>query len=102
MAKIIWTIPALERLNAIADYIARDKADAANRLVQRIFARTDSLEWLPEMGRRVPEMRGSKYREMVVPPCRIIYRIEGEVVKIVTVIRGEQHSKPEDVIKADL
>jgi|SRR5665213_51925 len=102
MAEIIWTIPALNGLNAIADYIARDKPDAANRLVQRIFARVDLLEWSPEMGRRVPEMRGSSYREVVMPPCRIIYRIEGEVVKIVTVIRGEQNLKPEDVRKADL
>jgi toxin ParE1/3/4 len=74
----MWPIPALDRLNAIADYIAKDKADAANRLVQRIFARIDLLEWSPEMGRRIPEMRESGYREIIVPPCRIIYRFEGE------------------------
>ena len=37
MAQIIWTEPALSDLDAIADYIALDKPEAARRLVQRVF-----------------------------------------------------------------
>ncbi|MBC8095624.1 MAG: type II toxin-antitoxin system RelE/ParE family toxin [Akkermansiaceae bacterium] len=102
MAEVIWTVPALDRLNVIADYIARDNADAANRLVSGVFGRVDLLERFPAMGRSVPEMRGSEYREIVVRPCRVIYRIEGGTVRIITVIRGEQNLTAEDVIKADL
>ena len=102
MAKIIWTEPALERLDAIADYIAKDKPDAADRLVRRIFERVDLLEQFPEIGRRVPEMRQSPYRELVVSPCRIVYRIEGDAVMIIFVIRGEQELRPQEIIKTDL
>ena len=37
MAEVIWAEPALNDLDAIADYIALDNPDAARRLVQKIF-----------------------------------------------------------------
>jgi len=102
MAKIKWTEPAIDRLNAIADRVAEENADAANRLVGRIFKSVDLLERFPELGRRVPEMWDSGYREMIVSPCRIIYRIEDEVVVVIFVMRGEQQLKPQDIISSDL
>jgi len=35
MAQIIWTEPALSDLDEIAEYIALDKPNAANRLVEK-------------------------------------------------------------------
>ena len=102
MAKIIWTEPALGYLNAIADYIAKNNPDAANRLVRRMFESVDLLGQFPELGRRVPEMRKSGYREMIVSPCRIIYRVEGETVVVIFVMRGERELKPQEIIDADL
>ena len=102
MAKIIWTEPALDRLDAIADYIAGDNADAANRLVRRVFDRVDLLEHFPELGRRLPEMRHSPYREVIVPPCRVIYRAEADAVIVIFVLRGEQLLTPQAVLHADL
>ncbi len=90
MAKIIWTEPALSDLEAIAEYIALDKPDAANQLVQKIFSTTDRFERFPESGRRPPELKKSKYRELIVNPCRIFYRVEGDTVFIVYVMRGER------------
>ncbi len=90
MAEIIWTEPALSDLEAIADYIALDKPDAASRLVQKIFSTTDRLERFPESGRRPLELKKSKYRELIVNPCRIFYRLEGDKVFIVYVMRGER------------
>jgi toxin ParE1/3/4 len=101
MAEIKWTQPALERLNEIADYIARDNSDAANRLVGRIFKAVELLRQFPELGRRVPEMRNAGYREVIVPPCRIIYRFEGEVVIVVFVMRGEQQLEPQVITGLD-
>ena len=43
MAQIIWTEPALFDLNEIAEYIALDKADAARRLVNRVFESVGQL-----------------------------------------------------------
>ncbi|HKJ69244.1 MAG TPA: type II toxin-antitoxin system RelE/ParE family toxin [bacterium] len=41
MAKIIWTEPALEDVNRIADYSALVNLQAADTLVTKIFQRVD-------------------------------------------------------------
>lgn len=88
--RLIWTLPALEDLDEIADYIALDDADAARRLIERIFAHVEQLVDHPELGRRPPELRGGRYREIVEPPCRIFYRFDVRTIFIVHVIRGER------------
>ena len=90
MAQVIWTEPALSDLNAIAEYIALDKTSAAVRLVQKVFSSTDRLEQFPESGRKPPEFKKSRYLEIIVNPCRIFYRIEGNKVYILYVMRSER------------
>jgi toxin ParE1/3/4 len=93
MAQIIWTEPALLDLNEIAEYIALDKPDAASHLVQTVFSKTERLEEFPESGRRPPELKKSRsrYRELIVGPCRIFYRIEKNKVYILYVMRSERN-----------
>lgn len=90
MAQIIWTEPALLDLNEIAEYIALDKPGAAIRLVQKVFSSTDRLEQFPESGRIPPELKKSRYLEIVVNPCRIFYRIEHNKIYILYVMRSER------------
>lgn len=90
MAKIIWADPAIQDLDSIADYIALDKPDAARRLVRRVLDAVRKLRRFPRMGSIPAELRGLPYRQLVVPPCRIFYRIEEKVIYIVHVLRGEQ------------
>ncbi|HVX85168.1 MAG TPA: type II toxin-antitoxin system RelE/ParE family toxin [Phycisphaerae bacterium] len=87
---VVWSDPALADLDAIADYIALDHAEAAAKLVRQVFAETDRLARFPSCGRKVPELRGLPYRELIVRPCRVVYRIEAEIAYIVLVIRSEQ------------
>jgi plasmid stabilization system protein ParE len=93
MAQIIWTEPALEDLNALAEYIALDKPEPASALVQRVFAHIELLAKHPELGSAVPELRPNhRYRQIVEPPCRIFYRHDKKVRKlyILGVMRGEK------------
>jgi len=90
MARIIWADPAVQDLDAIADYIALDKPQAAQRLVQQVLAAVERLQKFPRMGSLPAELRGLPYRQLIVPPCRIFYRIEKKVIYIVHVLRGEQ------------
>lgn len=90
MAQVIWTEPALNDLDAIADYIAVENPLAAAALVQRVFAHMEQLEAHPESGPRVPELKRSRYRQIVEPPCRVFYRFDGEKVFILFVMRSEQ------------
>ncbi|PCI66824.1 MAG: plasmid stabilization protein [Piscirickettsiaceae bacterium] len=90
MAQVIWTEPALQDLNKIAEYIALDNVSAAKNLVQNIFSSTDRLEEFPKTGRNVPELQDSRYLELIVNPCRIFYRIEKNKIYIVYVMRSER------------
>jgi toxin ParE1/3/4 len=90
MAQVIWTEPALSDLDAIAEYIALDKPSAAVNLVQKVFSSTDRLEQFPESGRKPPEFKKSRYLEVIVNPCRIFYRIEGDKVYILYIMRSER------------
>lgn len=90
MAQIIWTEPALLDLNEIAEYIALDKPSAASQLVQKIFSKTERLETFPQSGREPPELKESRYREIIVDPCRVFYRADQEKVYILYVMRSER------------
>jgi toxin ParE1/3/4 len=90
MVELIWTEPALQDLDIIADYIALDKPDAARKLVARVFEKVESLKRFPRLGSSPPELPGMPYRQLVIPPCRIFYRIEEKRVLILHVMRGEQ------------
>ncbi len=89
MAQLIWTEPALSDLDAIADYIALDKPDAAKAFVQRVFSHIEQLQEHPESGSIVRELPNSPYRQIVEPPCRVFYRFDGTKVFVLHVMRGE-------------
>jgi plasmid stabilization system protein ParE len=105
MAELIWTEPALQDLDAIADYIALDNPLAARRLVQRIFHRVQQVEAYPQSGSHPAELRRStrRYRQLVEPPCRVIYRYDHstEKVFVLHVMRGEMRLRKSRLIKRD-
>ncbi len=90
MAQVIWTEPALQDLNEITEYIALDKVSAAKKLIQQIFSSTERLEKFPKSGRKIPELQGSRYLEIIVNPCRIFYRVEKNKIYILYVMRSER------------
>ena len=92
MAEVVLTEPALADLEAIADYIALDNPAAARSLVRNVFAQVDQLETHPDSGSFPGELTGQRYRQIIEPPCRVIYRhAEGEgIVFILHVRRSEQ------------
>ena len=90
MARLIWTEPALLDLDEIAEYIALDDSVAASRYVQKVFDRVERLQAHPKSGKRPPELARTPYREVVVAPCRIFYRIERDAVYILYVMRSER------------
>lgn len=91
MAQIVWTEPALTDLEEIAEFIALDKPSAASGLVSDIFTKVGQLAEFPDSGRKPPELpRQSRYRELLVGPCRIFYRLDSSEVYILYVMRSER------------
>lgn len=90
MAKIVWTESAISDVNDIAEYIALDNVSAAKKLVQKIFGRVELLADSPNSGRKPPELGESRYREVIVGPCRIFYRNSNSEVIVLYVMRAER------------
>ena len=91
MAQIVWTEPALNELDGIAEFIALDKFDAAQKLVQSVFSRVEQLKHQPKSGRVPPELpKTSIYREVIVGPCRVFYRTEKSKIIVIYVMRSER------------
>ncbi|WP_404356203.1 type II toxin-antitoxin system RelE/ParE family toxin [Methylotuvimicrobium sp. KM1] len=90
MAQIKWTEPALNDIDEIAEYIALDKPGATKKLVTEIFKTTRRLKNFPESGRCPPELQDTNYRELIVGPCRIFYRVQKTTVYILYVMRSER------------
>lgn len=90
MVEIVWSEPALSDLDAIADYIALENRVAASALVVRILGHVEQLADHPDSGSRPQELKRSRYRQIVEPPCRIFYRHDGNTVFILHVMRTER------------
>lgn len=90
MAEIIWTNPALDDLNDIAEYISISNMLSAKKLVVSVFEKVERLDSFPESGKKVHELNHLNYREIFVTPCRIFYKIENNKVFILHVMRQER------------
>jgi toxin ParE1/3/4 len=90
VARIVWADSALEDLDEIAEYIALDDESAAKRLVRRVFDAIERLRDLPDSGRRPPELGRTRYRELIVGPCRLFYRHSDGRVYALYVMRSER------------
>jgi toxin ParE1/3/4 len=90
MVEIVWSEPALSDLDAIADYIALENPAAASELIRRIVEHVGQLADHPESGSRPQELKRSRYRQIVEPPCRVFYRYDGHRVFVLHVMRSER------------
>ena len=95
MGQVIWAASALEDINSIAEYIARDSADQAAIFVTRLIEATDRLQEFPYSGRILPEMGNESCREIIYRAYRIMYRVEGDDVWITGVVHGARDWTPE-------
>jgi toxin ParE1/3/4 len=88
--RIEWTDPALDALEEIRDYIAKDSPDDARRFIERIFDATEALTDHPLMGRPVPEANRQDVRELVYQGYRVIYRTRPQHVEVIAVVHGSR------------
>lgn len=91
---IIWAGVAENDLKEIIEYIATDSPANALKTLKKIKQKASSLYTLPERGRIVPELQDQGiliYRELIVPPWRIIYRISEMKVYVLSVLDARQN-----------
>ena len=92
--KIEWAEVAENDLKGIIEYIAQDGPANALKILKKIKQKASSLNTLPERGRIVPELQDQDiliYRELIIPPWRIIFRISEMKVYVLSVLDARQN-----------
>ncbi|MEI6702886.1 MAG: type II toxin-antitoxin system RelE/ParE family toxin [Deltaproteobacteria bacterium] len=92
--RVAWTRTAEEDLEGIVDFIADDSVDAALAVFARIRERAATLNIFPDKGRVVPELfqHGMvQYRELILSPWRIIYRVDGGTVYVTAIFYSRRN-----------
>ncbi|MCU0534762.1 MAG: type II toxin-antitoxin system RelE/ParE family toxin [Hydrococcus sp. Prado102] len=88
--RIVWSSKAVEDVDAIATYIARDSPSYAAAVVQKIIDTTRYLLECPMAGSIVPEFSDPTIREKSAYTYRIIYRVQEDVVTIAAIIHTKR------------
>ncbi|GAB6098067.1 type II toxin-antitoxin system RelE/ParE family toxin [Desulfatiferula olefinivorans] len=96
--KIIWSPLAIDRASEIVDYIAQDKPLAAQKWIETIFSKVESLELSPEIGRIVPEIRDNQFRDLIYQNYRLIYKIDYNNIFILTIRHGSQILPTDEIL----
>ena len=87
--KVIWTDLAIQDIDDIWLYIAKDSKMSATKTIARIREATRRLTKHPEIGR---PGRTVGTRELVVPgtPYLLPYRVQGATLEILSVVHGRR------------
>lgn len=97
--RVFWAKVARRDLSFIVSYLADESPQAALAVLDRLERKSKTLGTLAERGRIVPELARLHvvaYRELVVPPHRVIYRVQGRRVLVVAVLDSRRNL--EDVL----
>jgi toxin ParE1/3/4 len=89
-----WSERAEKDFHAIIQYIAQDSPSYAYEVFKEVKRKASSLRTLPDRGRVVPELQDqgiTQYRELIVAPWRIIYRISERNVYVLSVLDSRQN-----------
>jgi plasmid stabilization system protein ParE len=92
--KVLWAGVAEDDLKSILLYIAKDSPTNAGTTFAKIREKASSLTQFPERGRTVPELQDQGiflYRELIVAPWRIIYRISDKNVYVLSVLDSRRN-----------
>jgi plasmid stabilization system protein ParE len=91
--RVVWTEAATRDLVEIVSFVAGKSPVNARRLLIRLRSKADSLERSARRGRVVPELASTgtrAWREMIVKPHRIVYRIRDDIVLVGAVVDGRR------------
>src|SRR5205823_2711520 len=86
---------AVQDLDDICEYIARSSQEYARMFAQQVMALAESIPAQPRLGGVVPEYDQEDVRERLLHSYRIIYRLRGDDVEVVSIVHGARR-RPAD------
>ena len=91
---IVWAKTAENDLRGIIESIAKDSPAQAVKILHQIKRATSSLYHSPNRGRIIPELQEQgvlQYRELIISPWRVMYRISGKTVLVLSVLDSRRN-----------
>ncbi len=88
--EVKWSPEAIEDLESIAEYIARDSEYYARAVVTEILSVSRNVREFPLMGRVVPEIGEEHIRERFIYSYRLVYQMKQQKILVVAVIHGKR------------
>jgi toxin ParE1/3/4 len=85
MVHIIWTESAGNDLIEIKEYISLDSELQAELFIEALYTKAQVLSQFPEIGKLIPELPNTSYRELLYKRYRIIYRFSGKEIFIISI-----------------
>jgi toxin ParE1/3/4 len=92
---VIWRDEATRNLEQLYTFTAMYSEVAAQKLINRLVARADTLGDFPDLGRMVPEFEDPDLRELIESPYRIIDRTLRSEVEILAVFHSARGGFPD-------
>jgi plasmid stabilization system protein ParE len=89
--RLAWSRESSENLADIEEFIAKDSLERAIRFIDALIDHAETiLADNPRSGRVVPEIGNPDTRELIYRGYRIVYRLKGDVLEILTVFEGHR------------
>ena len=93
MLKLIYTPKALEDLQGIKAYVARQFGEGkAKACIKEITSTAKQLEQFPGEGPNLEQLieYPTDYHYLIVKPNYVFYRIEGDTVRVIRILNEKQ------------
>ncbi len=84
--RVVWSSKAVEDVETIATYIARDSPSYAAAVVRRILDLTHALQKSSTEGSPIAEFKDETMREQLAYTYRIIYKINENQITIAAIV----------------
>ncbi len=92
--EVIWASIAENDLARIIEYIANDSSANALKVLNKLKEKAANLHHSPKRGRIIPELQENgiyQYRELMVAPWRLMYRVQEDKVYVLAVLDSRQN-----------
>lgn len=88
--KITWAPSAYRDFKEGFDYVAGENAPAARAWAKQILSSIEKLERFPQLGRLIPEIGKSRYREIVAGEYRIFHEVREKEILIFRILHSKR------------
>lgn len=91
---VIWASAAENDLARIIEYLAVDSPASALKVLDKLKKKAANLHHSPKRGRIIPELQEYgiyQFRELIIAPWRLTYRVQMNEVYVLAVIDYRQN-----------